>query len=207
MSSHWSSHGSSNGWSIFSTAKNWFATKSPSTLNPLSSIDAVGYNLVNGVVKNTTGWVADILNPLWSATKNAGSLISPGSFREHWIKNIPKSIAGFGAHILDSVNNLVAGSTFRGLDHAYTNSVTNSIVDTTSGTTDRIPLAGKLVGNGIKAVNVIPAAPIRFFARVWEKTVDRFVDWTKSFATEKGERRHLTTDSALAGSHSAGGHH
>jgi hypothetical protein len=207
MSSHGSSHGGSSGGSIFSTAKNWFATKSPSQLNPLSSIDAVGHNLVGGVVKSTTGWVADILNPLWAAAKNAGSLLSPGAYREHGIKNIPKSIAWIGAHILDSANNLVAGSTVRGLDHAYTNGVTNSVVDITSGTTDRVPLVGKLAGNGVKAVNVIPAAPIRFFARVWEKTVDRLVDWTKGFATEKGEARHLKTVTASAWWHGWGGHH
>lgn len=203
MSSHGNSHSNSGGL-IFSTAKNWFATKSPSKLNLLSSINATGHNLVTGVVKNTTGWVADILNPLWTTTKNAGSLLSPGAYREYGFKNIQKSIAGIGAHILDSVNNLVAGSTFRGGDHAYTNIITNSVVDITSGTTDRVPLIGKLAGNGVKAVNVLPAAPIRFFARIWEKTIDRFVDWTKSFATEKGENRHLTTASS---GHGSGGHH
>ncbi len=207
MSSHGSSHGGGSGGSIFSTAKNWFASKSPSKLNPLSSIDATGHNLVNGVVKNTTWWAADILNPLWTAAKNAGSLLSPAAYREHGFKNIPKSIAGIGAHILDSANNLVAGSTVRWIDHAYTNAVTNSVVDITSGTTDRVPLVGKLAGNAVKAVNVIPAAPIRFFARVWEKTVDRLVDWTKSFATEKGQNRHLTTASAGAVAHGGGGHH
>lgn len=78
------------------------------------------------------------------------------------------------------------------------------MVDITSGTTDRVPLVGKLAGNGIKAVNVLSAAPIRLLSRVWEKTIDRFVDWTKSFATEKGEQRHLVT--AGAGHHD-GGHH
>lgn len=204
MSAHGASHGHNSGWSLFSSARNWLATKSPSTLNPLSAIDATGHNLVDGVVKNTTGWIADILNPLCAAAKNAGSLLSPAAYREHGLKNIPKSIAGIGSHMLDSVNNLVAGSTVRWLDHAYTHGITNSVVDITSGTTDRVPLVGKLAGNGIKAVNVLPAAPIRLLSRVWEKTIDRFVDWTKSFATEKGEQRHLVTAGAR---HHGGGHH
>lgn len=204
MSAHEASHWHSNGWSLFSSAQKWLATKWPSKLNILSAIDATAHNLVNGVVKNTTGWVADILNPLWAATRNAGSLLSPAAYREHGLKNIPKSIVWVGSHVLDGVNNLVAGSTVRWLDHAYTNGITNSIVDITSGTTDRVPGVGKLIGNSIKAVNVLPAAPIRLLSRVWEKTVDRFVDWTKAFATEKGEQRHLIT--AGAGSHS-GWHH
>ena len=204
MSEHGASHGHDSGWSFFSSAKNWFATKLPSKLNPLSAIDATGHNFVDGVVKNTTGWIADILNPLWAATRNAGSLLSPAAYREQGLKNIPKSIAGIGSHMLDGVNNLVAGSTVRWLDHAYTHGITNSVVDIASGTTDRVALVGKLAGNGIKAVNIIPAAPIRLLARFWEKTMDRFVDWTKSFATQKGEQRHLIT--AGAGNHS-GWHH
>ncbi len=34
-------HGSHGGGSIFTDSKNWFATKSPSKLNPLSATDAV----------------------------------------------------------------------------------------------------------------------------------------------------------------------
>ena len=91
------------------------------------------------------------------------------------------------SHTIDSVNNFIAGSTVRGLDHAYTNSITNSVVDITSGTTDRIPGVGKITGNIIKALNVIPAAPVRFLARIWEKTIDPIVDWMKKASTIQGK--------------------
>ena len=38
--------------------------------------------------------------------------------------------------------NIVTGIP-RGIDHAYTRGVTDSLVDVTSGTTDRVPLFGK----------------------------------------------------------------
>lgn len=151
MSSHTSSHDhGSRGDSIFATAKNWFASKSPSHKNSLSSIDATGNNLVKGLVKSTTGWFADILNPLGTAAMNGVSLFSPSKYREHGWKNIPKSISGIVSHVVDSANNLIAGSTFRGLDHMYTHGVTDSLVDITSGTTDRIPGVGKFAGNVVK---------------------------------------------------------
>ncbi len=199
-------HGS--GDSVFTKAKSWFATKSPTKLNPLSATDAVAHNLVKWIVENTTGWVADILNPLWTAIQNAGSLVQPSKIRESgFFRNIGKSIAGITAHTMDAVNNLVSGSTFRGLDHLYTHGITNSLVDITSGTTDRIPVAGTVTWNWLKWVNVVPAAPIRFFARAWEKTVDRAVDWMKSFASVNGKARHLTTAHATAGAGHGGGHH
>jgi hypothetical protein len=204
MSGHAPSHGSASWSSIFDTPKSWFATKSPGHLNPLSSIDATADNLVKGVVKNTTWWAADILNPLWVSLKNAGSLVSPSAYRSHGWKNIPKAITGVMSHALDSVNNLVAGSTVRWLDHVYTNGITNSVIDITSGTTDRIPGVGKMTGNAIKAVNVIPAAPIRFLARIWEKTIDPLVDWMKKSATIQGKGRHITTSIAHT---SNGSHH
>ncbi len=195
MSGHTPSHGSGNGSSTFSAAKGWFATKSPRHLNPFSSIDATADNLVTGIVKNTTWWAADILNPLWASLKNAGSLVSPSKYREHGWKNIPKSITGVMSHAIDSVNNLIAGSTVRWLDHAYTNGITNSVVDITSGTTDRVPGIGKFTGNIVKWVNVIPAAPIRLLARIWENTIDPLVDWMKTGATIHWKGRHLTTGS------------
>jgi hypothetical protein len=198
MSGHASSHGSAKWSSLFDTAKNWFATKSPRHLNPLSSIDATADNLVTGIVKNTTWWAVDILNPLWVSLKNAGSLVSLSAYRSHGWKNIPKSITGVMSHAIDSVNNIVAGGTVRGLDHAYTNSITNSVVDITSGTTDRVPGVGKLTGNVIKWINVIPAAPIRFLARIWEKTLDPLVDWMKKYSNVQGKWRHLTTAKTLS---------
>jgi hypothetical protein len=196
------SHGhGSHGDSVFTTAKNWFASKSPSKLNPLSSIDKTGHNLVKGVVENTTWWFSDALNPLWAATKNLGSIVSPGAYKTLGIKNLPKSIGGVFTHVLDSVNNIVSGSTFRWLDHLYTHGITDSIVDITSGTTDRVPLIGKATGNSIKWVNVIPAAPIRFLARAWEKSFDNAIDWMKSFASVGGKNRHLTTRAATADEH------
>ncbi len=105
MSAH-SSHSSGN--SLFSAAKNWFSTKSPSYLNPLSATNAIGHNIVTGVVKNTTGYIADVLNPLWTGIKNAGSLIRPSKYKEHgFFKNIGKSATGIVAHTLDAVNNLI----------------------------------------------------------------------------------------------------
>lgn len=206
MSAHASapeSHGV-HGDSFFTTPKSWFG-KPPSRLNPLSSTDSLGHNLVRGVVENTTGWAADILNPLWTATKNAGSLLSPSAYRTHGIKNIPKSLGWTLSHVFDAVNNLVWGSTFRWLDHAYRHGITNSVVDITSGTTDRVPVIGKVIGNIVKLANALPAGIIRLFGKAYENSFDTLADWLKSTATVPGKGRHLTTHAIEWGQ--SGGHH
>jgi hypothetical protein len=83
-------HGGDHGGLWLGTAKSWFATKSPSKLNPLSATDAVAYNVVDGVVVNATNATADILDAGATAAMNLGSLVSPDAYRKHGAMNIVK---------------------------------------------------------------------------------------------------------------------
>jgi hypothetical protein len=159
-----------------------------------------------GLVKNTTAAIADVLNPLWTALKNAGSLVSPGAYREHGLTNVPKSISGALSHVATSASNLIWSFT-RWTDHAWTHGVTNNLVDIASGTTDRVPVIGKPVGNIVKAANVIIAAPLRWLAWLQKNTLDWVTDKWNSVATEKWPARHLTVGGAHAAAGHSAGHH
>ncbi|MBP9811893.1 hypothetical protein KBC86_00815 [Candidatus Gracilibacteria bacterium] len=197
-------HGGDHGGLDLGTAKSWFATKAPSTLNPLSATDAVAYNVVDGVVVNATNATADILDAGATAAMNLGSLVSPDAYRKHGAMNIVKSVSGAVSHAITTAANGL-GTLTRGADAVWTKAVTNNLVDLSSGTVDRLGPVGRFIGNIPKAINALPAGILRGVAWV-QGVIDSGLKKWNSVATEQAGDIRLTTAHAAASGH-GGGHH
>lgn len=191
MSSHApSSHShSSNGF--FSIAKSWLASVPITHRNAFSSTDAIARELTEATVKTTTGYIANILNPLEAVGKNALAIVSPSQYRKQGWKTAFRWAWWVISNTGKSVMNIVTW-----LPHAAHNIVqhgmNNTVVEASSGTLDRIPFLGKFLGNIPKLAVGALNAPFTFGSWLTKKLPDRFMDWLGKGWVYESKTRHLT---------------
>jgi hypothetical protein len=201
-----SSHGSGV-QNLFTESQSWYSGNHPEKSNPLKAIVNIADNtVIQWVLKTTTGYVADILDPAWTAVKNAGSIFSLEAWKKHGAKTIPKAVWGTATNAWKAVTNSLTGLT-RGADKVYTNVITDNITDVSSGTVDRVPwFGGKFVGNAIKGVNAFPAAFVRTLGNFLpKKIIDEMVDWMAWWGIHQSGKRRVDTESEWHGH--GGAHH
>ncbi len=194
---------------LFTKSQTCYSTKHPEKSDPLKAMVNVTDNtIIQGIFKTTTQYVADILDPAWTAVKNAGSILSLTAWKAHGIKTIPKALWWTLANTGKATTNSITGLT-RGLDKAYTNIVTDNITDISSGTIDRVPwLGGKFFGNITKGLNALPASFIRTLGNFLpKKIIDETMDSLSSWWIHKSGKRRLNTEGGSRNESHEGGHH
>jgi hypothetical protein len=192
MSSHSSpSHGHSGGNSFFDTAKSWLASAPVTHRNSLSAVDAIGHELTEATVKTTTGYVANILNPLETAAQHALALVSPSAYHAHGWKTIPQGVWWAIANTGKSAANIITGIP-HALHHTVQHGLNNTVVEASNGTLDRIPFFGKFLGNIPKLASWAFNAPFTFGSWLMKKIPDRLMDGLAKGWLYQSKERHLT---------------
>jgi hypothetical protein len=208
MSFHSTSHGltSSIKW-FFTASQSYLASASPDTKrNPLSATDAIGHEVVDATVKTTTGYVANILNPIGTALKNLGWIVLPENYRNNGIKTPFQWVWWVIANTGKAFANAITGIS-HAANHAVQHWVNNTIVEASNGTMNRIPIIGKFLGNIPKLGAGIVNAPFALTSWLAKKIPDRFMDWIAKPSLYKTSDRHLVWASHGASDHWHGGWH